>query len=279
MNEIQKKFIESPGRYLMHYNHNHDKLGRFARSNGSSGSTKPFDSYTDEEKSLMRLGDSEISDLERERRIASKKNIFERRISLKEINAKLAERAPKALEEGKQKELERVEQLKNKEKLEKEFKEISNDISTKNHNNSINKLKRDSDGVLNGNIHFGSSDDVEVFVNDESKTGKDLYNKISNDNKFENEMRKHVAEEAYEMYQGWNLWDDTSYVKDRIILSKTEIYKNTKCTQLQIEENFGGGADIVMIYNHYYGKDPLDYQRWLVTYDSKKKHIVESQPW
>lgn len=38
MNEIQKKFIESPGRYLMHYNHNHDKLGRFARSNGMSGS-------------------------------------------------------------------------------------------------------------------------------------------------------------------------------------------------------------------------------------------------
>lgn len=40
MNEIQKKFIESPGRYLMHYNHNHDRLGRFARSNGVASNSK-----------------------------------------------------------------------------------------------------------------------------------------------------------------------------------------------------------------------------------------------
>lgn len=37
MNKYQKAFTERPAHYLMHYNHNHDKLGRFARSNGSGG--------------------------------------------------------------------------------------------------------------------------------------------------------------------------------------------------------------------------------------------------
>ena len=34
MNKYQKAFIERPGYYLMHYNHNHDALGRFAKSVG-----------------------------------------------------------------------------------------------------------------------------------------------------------------------------------------------------------------------------------------------------
>lgn len=38
MNELQKSFIENSSSFLIHYNHNHDKLGRFARSNGTSGS-------------------------------------------------------------------------------------------------------------------------------------------------------------------------------------------------------------------------------------------------
>lgn len=44
MNELQKSFIENSSSFLMHYNQNHDKLGRFARSNGSSGSNaRKFD--------------------------------------------------------------------------------------------------------------------------------------------------------------------------------------------------------------------------------------------
>lgn len=37
MNELWKSFIENSSSFLVHYNHNHDKLGRFAKSNGSKG--------------------------------------------------------------------------------------------------------------------------------------------------------------------------------------------------------------------------------------------------
>ena len=41
MNELQKSFIQNGASFLMHYNHNHDKLGRFARSTlFVSGSSK-----------------------------------------------------------------------------------------------------------------------------------------------------------------------------------------------------------------------------------------------
>lgn len=40
MNELQYKLIKSSEPYLAHYNHNHDKLGRFARSNGISSVIK-----------------------------------------------------------------------------------------------------------------------------------------------------------------------------------------------------------------------------------------------
>ena len=73
MNKTQKKIISDPGFYLMHYNHNHDSFGRFASGNGTGGSNKSYKSYTDDEKSLMRLGDSGIEDLERERYIAQKR--------------------------------------------------------------------------------------------------------------------------------------------------------------------------------------------------------------
>ena len=77
MNEIQKKFIESPGRYLMHYNHNHDKLGRFARSmgiggGGSSGSKTSktsSDNDTSNAKSIYDYSGPEQSFLERDQRI------------------------------------------------------------------------------------------------------------------------------------------------------------------------------------------------------------------
>lgn len=36
MNELQKSFIQNGTSFLMHYNKNHDKLGRFAETNGSS---------------------------------------------------------------------------------------------------------------------------------------------------------------------------------------------------------------------------------------------------
>lgn len=38
MNELQKKWIEDSQSYLVHYNHNHDKLGRFARALGGVSS-------------------------------------------------------------------------------------------------------------------------------------------------------------------------------------------------------------------------------------------------
>lgn len=41
MNELQKSFIQNGASFLMHYNHNHDKLGRFAKSTlFVSGSSK-----------------------------------------------------------------------------------------------------------------------------------------------------------------------------------------------------------------------------------------------
>lgn len=38
MNDIYKAVIRTKTSYLVHYNHNHDKLGRFAKSNGASSS-------------------------------------------------------------------------------------------------------------------------------------------------------------------------------------------------------------------------------------------------
>lgn len=60
MNNIYKAVIRTKTSYLVHYNHNHDKLGRFAKSNGASGVGKrniPFVSnYIHEIKDLKEKG-------------------------------------------------------------------------------------------------------------------------------------------------------------------------------------------------------------------------------
>ena len=56
MNKIYKAVIKTKTHYLVHYNHNHDKLGRFAKSNGSSGSSgmKELDPNSKEGKAFIR---------------------------------------------------------------------------------------------------------------------------------------------------------------------------------------------------------------------------------
>ena len=220
MNEMQKSFIQNGTSFLMHYNHNHDKLGRFARSNGNGAGVNSQGSYSADKKET-------------------------------------------------------------KQTSKQEHKSVTTQKSQETHNNSVDKLSRDSNGVLSGNINFGSSDDCRVYINDDSKKGHDLYNKISNDSRFEDEARKYAAEELYGMYRGWdNSWDESSKnnVKEQLKASKDDIYKNTKCVQLQIEDDYDG-ADILMLYDHKYGPSDYDYERWLVTYNSKKKKFIESQPW
>lgn len=59
MNDIYKAVIRTKTSYLVHYNHNHDKLGRFAKSNGSGVSKRniPFVSnYIHEIKDLKEKG-------------------------------------------------------------------------------------------------------------------------------------------------------------------------------------------------------------------------------
>lgn len=59
MNNIYKAVIRTKTSYLVHYNHNHDKLGRFAKSNGSSVGKRniPFVSnYIHEIKDLKEKG-------------------------------------------------------------------------------------------------------------------------------------------------------------------------------------------------------------------------------
>ena len=58
MNELQKSFIDNGSSFLMHYNHNHDKLGRFARSNGSGSSgSSGLDTSENEKKKKMSISD------------------------------------------------------------------------------------------------------------------------------------------------------------------------------------------------------------------------------
>ena len=114
---------------------------------------------------------------------------------------------------------------------------------------------------------------MAAFLVDESKNGIDKYNRISNDNKLENDMRKVVTDDMYTTYK--NNKDD--WAKDRF-QPKLDIYKNTKCIQLQVNEYDPYEGDVMMLYTHQYGKDRLDYERWLVTYDSTKKKVTGCQP-
>lgn len=68
MNELQKSFIDNGSSFLMHYNHNHDKLGRFARSNGTSGSgssasNDDWDTYSDAKKVFDSLSSKDKKNL------------------------------------------------------------------------------------------------------------------------------------------------------------------------------------------------------------------------
>lgn len=239
MNEMQKSFIQNGTSFLMHYNHKHDKLGRFAETNGSSRLASKIDKRNEKIDKI----DKELSSVRENKKLAKEEYRKER--SLNKYDA------------------------------------VETQKSQETHNNSVDKLSRDSNGVLSGNINFGSSDDCRVYINDDSKKSHDLYNKISNDSRFEDEARKYAAEELYGMYRGWdNSWDESSKnnVKEQLKASKDDIYKNTKCVQLQIEDDYDG-ADILMLYDHKYGPSDYDYERWLVTYNSKKKKFIESQPW
>lgn len=69
MNEISKKYIRDSEPYLVHYNHNHDKLGRFARS---IVSVTPLERIAD--KISERKAQKEFDDSLNEIRSYAKKN-------------------------------------------------------------------------------------------------------------------------------------------------------------------------------------------------------------
>lgn len=61
MDELHKSFIENSPSFLMHYNHNHDKLGRFAKSNGSGSSgMRELDPNSREGKAFIKEGNRAI---------------------------------------------------------------------------------------------------------------------------------------------------------------------------------------------------------------------------
>lgn len=61
MDKHQKNWIDSVSSYLVHYNHNHDKLGRFAKSNGVNSSMRQLDPNTKEGKDFIKEGKRAIA--------------------------------------------------------------------------------------------------------------------------------------------------------------------------------------------------------------------------
>lgn len=61
MDKIYKAVIRTKASYLVHYNHNHDKLGRFAKSNGVNSSMRQLDPNTKEGKAFIKEGKRAIA--------------------------------------------------------------------------------------------------------------------------------------------------------------------------------------------------------------------------
>lgn len=112
MNEMQKSFIQNGTSFLMHYNHKHDKLGRFAETNGSSRLASKIDKRNEKIDKI----DKELSSVRENKKLAKYARF---NAKVEKANAK-AEKAMRKLAKGKAlsnkeiRRLEKYEELKSK---------------------------------------------------------------------------------------------------------------------------------------------------------------------
>ena len=262
MNEIQKKFIESPGRYLMHYNHNHDKLGRFARSmgiggGGSSGSKTSktsSDNDTSNAKSIYDYSGPEQSFLERDQRI----------IKLRQEQYEMTK-------------------IKNDTKRKKEALRINNEINrtaaevikdytppveSEAHYTGSKPLdfqKSSTVGESIAKIDYGKNPKCGVVIDGGSKQ---LANELVRDPKIEKMFREYAADSDYPYRL--DEYKDTSY----------DDYKNSLvCQQITVHapQDTGNYDNKKELYDVtcWYGEQP-DGPGEMIYYDSKKKKIIGS---
>lgn len=112
MNELQKSFIQNGPSFLMHYNHKHDELGRFAETNGSSRLASKIDKRNEKIGKI----DKELSSVRDNKKLAKYARF---NVKVEKANAK-AEKAMRKLAKGKAlsnkeiRRLEKYEELKSK---------------------------------------------------------------------------------------------------------------------------------------------------------------------
>lgn len=168
MNKYQKAFIDRPGHYLMHYNHNHDKLGRFASSNGRA-IRKADKKIQRSDKKIAKY--QKAMDKAKQKGNTGRANYYKQYLEIEKYNKKQAEDA-KALNES---------ILKDKAKIQQQEK-------------SMSKIK------------FSNNDkcDIDNGCYEDANYNKTLSNIKSNEKTIDNQLRKRASDNLYE-WRGDNL--------------------------------------------------------------------------
>ncbi len=224
---------------LMHYNHNHDKLGRFARSNGQSA-VKSINDYSLSERQFIN-NDPKIRQLRKEQSEMTK-------IRSNRKRRKEADRIIKALDET------AAEVVKN-------YKEPDSKPAHYMDNKPLEFKKSDTVGDLRADINYGKNSKCPIII--EKGGSKKTANDIVKDPKLEKMFRQYAAERDYAFAS-----DNTSF----------DQYKNSIiCQQITIgkrENPFGNSnsADVTV----WYGEDPNGSGE-MMYYDSKRRKIIGSE--
>lgn len=226
---------------LMHYNHNHDKLGRFAKSNGQS-TVKSINDYSLSERQFIN-NDPKIRQLRKEQSEMTK-------IRSNRKRRKEADRIIKALDET------AAEVVKN-------YKEPDSKPAHYTDNKPLEFKKSDTVGDLRADINYGKNSECAIFI--EKGGSKKIANDIVKDPKLEKMFRQYAAERDYDIAP-----DNMSF----------DQYKNSLiCQQITISKSgnaFGDpdfpDSDVTI----WYGEDPNGPGE-MMYYDSKRRKIVGSE--
>lgn len=283
---MQKSFIQNGTSFLMHYNHKHDKLGRFAETNGSSRLASKIDKRNEKIDNI----DKELSSVRDNKKLAKYARF---NAKVEKANAK-AEKAMRKLAKGKalsNKEIRRLEKYEELKSKQASISEKESRIKDKRATLELEKTKLEKKNEKAEKKLAKAENDIsnDVKVENPRKTmftdeyGDRLSNedarKLANSKVFKevrDATRKYAVNELYKHYSEYP--DFYNLPKG---MTKSEFNKHVDLDQVSqpTTEGVYEGYD-PNVWTTYWcdtGRPSGEYpdNTWAVSYDIKKKKIDE----